>query len=229
MLSMLQLKRKEVIFLKIKQELFHYFEKAGRIRNYQANETIYMQEDDAKYLYLIVKGRVRVYDISSNGQEITFDVLDQGRIFGESSFFQNAYRPTTVCAINDVQLILCQLEDLYPYISESKDLTISLLQIMNETCNHVTQLLKWSQTYNRYEKVAALLLDLTKQDNIHKDIIHGVIPYTHQDIACSTGLARVTVTKILNQFAKENFIEIKYGKIKVIDKEGLYQQYLCHK
>lgn len=215
--------------MKIKQELFHYFEKVGYKRKYQADDLIYMQEDDAKYLYLIIKGRVRVYDISTSGQEITFDILDKGRIFGESSFFQNAYRPTTVCAVNDVELILCQLEDLYPYLGESKELTISLLQMMNETCNHVTKLLKWAQTYNRFEKVAALLLDLTKHHNINKDIVDSVIPYTHQDIACSTGLARVTVTKILNQFASENYIQIKYGKIKVIDKEGLYNQYLCHK
>lgn len=226
---MLQFIKKEVIFLKIKQELFHYFEKVGIKNKYQPHDIIYIQEDDAKYLYLIIKGRVRVYDISTSSQEITFDVLDKGRIFGESSFFQNAYRPTTVSAINEVELILCKLEDLYPYLHESTELTMSLLQIMNETCNHLTKLLKWSQTYNRYEKVAAFLLDLTEQDNVYKDIIDGVIPYTHQDIASSTGLARVTVTKILNQFEKENYIKIKYGKIKVIDKKGLYQHYLSHK
>lgn len=226
---MLQFMKKEVIFLKIKQELFHYFEKAGMKRKYRAQDIIYMQEEDAKYLYLIIKGRVRVYDISTSGQEMTYDILDKGRIFGESSFFQNAYRPTTVCAINDVELILCKLEDLYPYLHESSELTISLLQMMNETNNHVTKLLRWAQTYNRYEKVAAFLLDLTKQDNIYKDIIDGVIPYTHQEIASSTGLARVTVTKILNQFSNEGYIKMKYGKIKVIDKEGLFQQYLSHK
>lgn len=218
-----------MIFLKIKQELFYYFEKVGIKNKYHPHDIIYIQEEDAKYLYLITKGRVRVYEVSTSGQEITFDVLDQGRIFGESSFFQNAYRPTTVSAINEVELILCKLEDLYPYLHESTELTLSLLQIMNETCNHLTKLLKWSQTYNRYEKVAAFLLDLTKQDNVYKDIIDGVIPYTHQDIAASTGLARVTVTKILNQFEKENYIKIKYGKIKVIDKKGLYQHYLSHK
>lgn len=217
------------MILKIKQELFHYFEKIGIKKIYHPHEIIYMQEDDANFLYLIIKGRVRVYDISTNGKEITFDILDQGRIFGESSFFKNAYRPTTVSAVNFVELICCQLEDLYPYLHESQELTISLLQIMNETCNHVTKLLKWAQTYNRYEKIAAFLLDLTTQDHIYKDIVGGVIPYTHQDIAASTGLARVTVTKVLNEFSKNNYIQLKYGKIKVIDREGLYHHYLVHK
>lgn len=218
-----------MIILKIKEELFHYFEKAGVKIHYHAQDIIYMQEDDAKQLYLITKGRVRVYDIAKNGKEVTFDVLDRGRIFGESSFIQNACRPTTVSAINDVELISCQLENLYPYLKESQDLTISLLQIMSETCNHITKRLKWAQTYNRYEKVAAFLLDISANDNINKDIINSVLPYTHQEIADSIGLARVTVTKILNEFASGGYIVMKYGKIRIADKNGLYKQYLSHR
>lgn len=215
--------------MKLNSELFCYFEQAGMKKIYHPNDLIYMQEDNAEYLYLILKGRVRVYDIAASGKEITYNILDKGEIFGESSFFYNAYRPTTVSAVNEVELILCHLEDLYPYISKSMDLTVSLLQAMNETCNHLTKMLRWAQTYNRYEKVAALLLDLVKDDDVYKDIVNGVIPYTHQEIAASTGLARVTVTKILGQFSREGFIQIRYGKIKVINKEGLYTEYLSSK
>ena len=52
-----------------------------------------------------------------NGDEINYDVLDKGRILGESSLYENAYRPTTVSAINDVEIITCHLQDLYPYLS----------------------------------------------------------------------------------------------------------------
>lgn len=103
-----------------------------------------------------------------NGDEINYDVLDKGRIFGESSLYENAYRPTTVSAINDVEIITCHLQDLYPYLSSSLDLTISLLKMLNDNCNHLTQLLKWAQTYNRYEKVAAFLYDLSKDNNKEK-------------------------------------------------------------
>ena len=46
-----------------------------------------MQEDSSNNLYLILKGRVRVYLISKDGQEITLDIIDKGRIFGESFIF----------------------------------------------------------------------------------------------------------------------------------------------
>ena len=126
--------------MKINDELFDYFKQAGTIKHYQKNDIIYMQDDHADELCLVLKGRVRVYHITKNGDEINYDVLDKGRIFGESSLYENAYRPTTVSAINDVEIITCHLEDLYPYLSSSLDLTITLLKIFNENCNHLTQL-----------------------------------------------------------------------------------------
>lgn len=214
--------------MKIEDNLFTYFEKAGQVIHYKKDDIIFMQEDIAQNFYLITKGRVRVHELSSNGKDITYDILYKGRLFGESSFL-NAYRPVTISAITDVTLISCHLEDLYPYLTQSKELTIALLQIMSDTCDHTTKLLRWYSTYNRYEKVAALLLDISKHDNIHQEIIDSNIPYTHQDIASSTGLARQTVSTALKQFVEDGFINTHYGKIKIIDKEGLYQKYLSSK
>ena len=76
--------------MKINDELFDYFKQAGTIKHYQKNDIIYMQDDHADELCLVLKGRVRVYHITKNGDEINYDVLDKGRIFGESSLYENA-------------------------------------------------------------------------------------------------------------------------------------------
>jgi len=207
--------------MKISEDLFHYFEQAGQKVIYHPNDIIYMQEDDSNSLYLILKGRVRVFDINSMGEEMTFEVIEKGRIFGESSFFQKTLRPTTVMAVNEVELISCYLEDLYPYLNESQELTIALLKLLSQTCDHMTSLLKKAYTYNRYEKVASFLLEQTLHDNIDKGIIHNTLPYTHEEIANSVGLSRVTVTKVLNEFVKKGFIKNKYRKIMIIDKKAL--------
>lgn len=224
---MLQFNKKEGIFMKINESLFHYFEDVGTKVIYHPHDIIYMQEDDANSLYLITKGRVRVFILTSTGEELTFEVLEKGRIFGESSFFQNSLRPTTVTAVTEVELIACQLDDLYPYLSESKELTVSLLQLMSQTCDYISSLLKKAYTYNRYEKVASFLLEETRIDNPDKGIINNTIPYTHEEVSTVVGLSRVTTTKVLNEFAEKKYIINQYRKISVINKEALSQ--LLHK
>lgn len=209
--------------MKINENLFHFFEQAGTKVIYHPNDIIYMQEDDSTNLYLILKGRVRVFNINPMGEEITFEFLNKGRIFGESSFFQNSLRPTTVMAVNEVELISCYLDDLYPYLSESKELTIALLQLLSQTCDYMTSLLKKAYTYNRYEKIASFLLEQTITDNINKGIINSTLPYTHEEITTLVGLSRVTVTKVLNDFVKKGYIKNKYRKIIILNKKALAQ------
>ncbi len=207
--------------MKIEKELYPYFYKAGQVVHYKPSDIIYMQEDVSHNLYLIIKGRVRVYIVFDNGDEITYEILDEGRIFGDSSFFSNSPRHTTVSAINDVELISCTLENLTPYFKESHELTIALLSLMSYTCDYLSQLLKRAYTYNRYEKIASYLLEQTQKDNINKNIIHNTLPYTHQEISTVVGLSRVTTTKVLNEFQKKGYIKIQYKKITVLNKEAL--------
>lgn len=209
--------------MKIKKELFHYFEKAGTLVHYYPDDLIYMQEDTSNCLYLIISGRVRVFLMTQSGDELTFEILEKGNIFGDSSFFQNSPRPTTVRAINEVELISCPLDSLYPYLMESQKLTVSLLQLLSENCDYLSTRLKRAYTYDRYEKVASFLLELTAREDPEKDIVNQTIPYSHEEISTFIGLSRVTTTKVLNEFQRNGLIKLAYKKVQVLDKKGLSQ------
>lgn len=209
--------------IKIPDELYCYFEKVGQSVTYHKNDIIYMQDDHATNLYLIKSGRVRVFYVSKDGSEITLDIVEKGRIVGESSFIQRSRRPTTVSAVNNVELISCSLEDIYPYLTQSKELTILLFQLLSNTCNHLSSLLNQAYFYNRYEKVANFLLQQTAVPNKDKNISEDCIPYSHEEIASCVGLNRVTTTKILNYFSKLGYIKLKYKKVIILDRQALIE------
>lgn len=194
--------------MKISEDLFKYFKEAGTLIKYHPNDVIYMEEDTTNNLYLILKGRVKVYLISKDGQEITLDIIGKGRIFGESSFLQNTNRPVCVSAIDEVELISCQLETMYPTILKSEELTIAILRLLSSTNDYLVNQVKKAYLYNRHEKIVAFLLEQNKK----------TISYTHEEIASLTGLNRVTVTKILNDFCQSGWIELKYKKINILNR-----------
>lgn len=209
--------------MRIRDEQFDMFEAVGQLLNYRAGELIYMQQDSADILYLIRKGRVRVYLSTESGEEVTLEIVEKGRIFGESSFVQDACRPTTVSAVTDTELVACRLSELGPALCGSWELTSALLQMMSDTCDYLSRLVKRAYLYDRRERLAAFLLEQTAVDNPDKGIVDGALPYTHEDLALVVGLSRVTVTRVLGEFQRQGWVECGYRKIRVRDREGLRQ------
>lgn len=200
----------------ISEHLYPYFYKAGKELHYLANDIIYLQEDQASQLYLVIKGRVKVFVISKDGQEIVLEILEKGRIFGESSLFHEASRPVSVCAVNEVTLISCRLNDLYPFLLQSKELLISLMQHMSSTCDYLTEQIKRDRFYDRYEKTAGFIIEYYYNHPNSK-----YIPYSHEEIGYIIGLNRVTITNILKTFQQEQLIDLAYRKIYIKNIEGL--------
>lgn len=201
--------------------LIGYFELAGAKRSYSAGSLLYMQGDSAPTIYLIRKGRVRMFYISDSGKEITFQIIGEGQLIGESAFLSHASRETTVLAVNEVEVIACKIEDLLPYMQENRELnTLILTQLIVNYGNLFSQL-KRLTLYNSTQRVASYLLDLTSDPHEELGIVDETLPYTHEELAFSLNLNRVTVTRILNHFAKEGWVVLHQKKIKVLNRTQL--------
>ena len=61
------------------------------------------------------KRQVRAYYVTYQGRELTYEIIEKGRIFGESSFLSQCARPVCVAAVTQVELMACDLNQLYVY------------------------------------------------------------------------------------------------------------------
>lgn len=58
-------------------------------------QPLYLPEDPSTSVYLLKQGRVRFANTSSNGKEVTFDILEPGEVFGELEVLEDAPRSTS--------------------------------------------------------------------------------------------------------------------------------------
>lgn len=79
--------------IKVPESLFCYFEQAGITRTIPPGGLIYMQGEPSGTIYLIKKGRVRIYYIADDGREVTLAVAGAGRLIGDSSFLRSPRVP----------------------------------------------------------------------------------------------------------------------------------------
>ena len=202
-------------------EIIRYFEQAGNIRHIAKDEILYMQGDASPNIYLIASGRVRMFFTSNEGKEITYQIIGERQLIGESAFLGHAARPTTIRAVNDVSLLSCPVRSLKPYLMESRELNEAVLTLLTDNYDFLCAQVRRLTVYNRFQRVASYLLDQTAEDNAGIGIVNSTLPYTHEELGVCLNLNRVTVTNILNQFQKQGIVKLGRKKIQVIDKEKL--------
>lgn len=195
----------------ISEKLISLLRTSGNIEIYTPKAKIFIQGELASGFYIVSSGRIRVFTITTDGHERTIEILEAGRIFGESSFLSNAYRSVNIEAVITSEIIKCTTEELITLCAKSEELLRLLFQHMADTCNYLTEQLVQATYYDSIQKVAAFLLN--ESANRHQTIL----PYSHEELAASVGLNRVTVSRIIAKLKKQQLIDVKYRTIEVCD------------
>src|SRR5260370_34200684 len=75
---------------------------AGKIiRNFQKNETVFVQGDAADTVYYIQKGKIKLTVISKHDKEAVVGIMGPGQFFGEGCMNGHALRISTTTAMED--------------------------------------------------------------------------------------------------------------------------------
>lgn len=195
----------------------------GTVSTARPGQPIYLKGDPADRIYYVLKGRVRVFENLYSGRELTLDVVEAGRIFGESAFVSGSTRPTCVQAVNEASLLSFRPTDVLAYFKSEPQLALHFLQLCSGTMDHLTARMEAQCLLDRYGKVAAYILDETESASVEKGTAGGVLPYTHEDLAVSLGLNRSTVTQVLKRFEENGWLESGYRAVKILDRQALME------
>lgn len=197
------------------------FEALGTPMEASPGEMIYFKGDPANRVLYIKKGRVRVFDMTPSGREVTLDVVEAGHIIGESAFVPDRTRPACIQAVNTVQLLSVRTQELFAKFADEPELAVCFLQQCSDTMDRLAQRLYQQCLLDRYGKVASFILDMTATDSPEKGTVGGNLPYAHAHIADSLGLNRSTVTGVLRVFENNGWIENGYRHLRVKDRAAL--------
>lgn len=177
--------------------------------------TIFYESPQADaVMFLIGRGRVRLYHLSAEGKTFTTAILKAGDFFGDMMLGRSSYgsyaeavTPCTICLMNrqDVEMIL--LGDRRIAVRIVEDLGRRLLEAERRLADSVLK--------NVPSRLAALLLQFVRQAD-SADVI-----LTHEELAQLLGTRRETVTRILNGLQNQKLINLHRGRISLLDTEKL--------
>lgn len=185
---------------------------------YAAGHIFYAPEDPAEQVFVLQRGRVRLYKLSPEGRALTLLVLEPPAIFGDMALADAARHDSFAEAMSDCTVGTLGRDALRAVLSANPALTLRLMAVLSRRLRAMERKLADIAFKSVPQRLAGVLLSLVDdQPGAQSAGTPAVLRYTHQQLAEMIGSYRETVTKAIGEFREAGLIRVEEDAIYLTD------------
>ena len=192
-------------------------------RAYRKHHFVYNQGDEAKHVFFVAAGEVKLGNHGGDGREIIRNVLRPNAMFGQLAVNSDAERDGFAQSLSsDTVVYQLPSSGLQRLMENNFGLCQLVLQNVTQQLQLAQSRLTSVVSLDARTRIVNFLKDSVAQRGKRVGLEYLVRhSLTHQDIANLTCTSRQTVTLVLNELRKANLIYFNRGKILVRDVAAL--------
>lgn len=188
-------------------------------QSFDAGQIIFSQGDDARGLYVVIEGRVKIFKLAPDGKEQIFHFFGPGEPIGEAAVFAGQRFPAYAEALEKSRTVFLPRQALIELIRRNPELALGLLSVLSMRLHRLANLVEDLSLKEVPARLAAYLLILSnrqRSNDLELDMTKG-------QLASLLGTIPETLSRILTRMAKQGLIETTGRRIKLLDRSGLDQ------
>ena len=190
-------------------------------RRLDTDESILLEGEPAKGLYIVLSGRVRVFKSSPDGREQVLIVLGPGETFNDVPVFDGGTSPASAAAVGPgASVCLVPTSVVAHLLATAPVVAASVTKVLASRLRHLTMLVEDLSLRQIIQRVARLLLEESASGS-------SAIQLTHQEMAARVGTAREVVSRALRELESRGAISRKEPHAISVDAPAL-QALLYH-
>ena len=166
----------------------------GLRRRYPKGYRLIEEYDSGDSIYVIVRGRVRVYAQGDDGREITYGTYGAGEYLGEMSL-DGGLRSASVIALEATECSVITRHTLERFIADNPAFAFELISKVIRRARAATLSAKQLALNDVYGRLVALLQQLAVEQADGTKLIADEL--THREIASSLGCSREMVSRLV--------------------------------
>ncbi|MBG9771800.1 Crp/Fnr family transcriptional regulator [Brevibacillus laterosporus] len=188
--------------------------------SFKQGEIICSQGESAQYLYLLVKGKVKIYTTSMEGRTLILSFKTPLEAIGDIEYVRGTDILNTVEAVSPVHLIGVHHRWLKKYGRDYSPFLQFLLEIITRKFYIKSNSLSFNLMYPVEVRLASYLLSVSYDES--NSLFKGQLSTVSlRDVANLIGTSYRHLNRVIRQFCTEGLIERNKGFILVKDRAGL--------
>lgn len=187
------------------------------IEAYARKQTLYQEGKRPRFLYYLVKGKVKAFRTHEDGKDYITDIFSEGDFMGYPALIEDKNYNDSAIILEDAEIMHIPREDFLQMIYGDITVAIKFIHIITQNVKDKEERLLALAYSSLRKRVAKALTDLHGKYSGSSN----VIDISREDIAHYVGTATESLIRTLSDFKAEKLIEITGSKIRVTAVEKL--------
>lgn len=199
----------------------NYIAEKAHTKQYRKREFLFRSQEKEDTLYIINRGKIRIYRLADSGKEQLVRILNPGDFTGEWTLFNpDAVHEEYAEATRDTVVCMIQQKDVQDFLEQYPAISLELLAEMSKRLESSER----QTTQVAVESVITRLV-LFLAENVEPEMGNSptiTLPMAKKDIASYLGTTPETISRKFGELEDEGLIQQLSGKrIKIQDLDDL--------
>lgn len=188
----------------------------AHIHKLKKEQSLFSQGGDVACFYLVFSGLVKLFRISSDGQEKVIEVVNRGETFAEAlMFLEQPHFPVSASALNEAEVIAFDAKYFLQMLNKSPETCLVLLGKMSQRIRGLVHEIDHLSVQTGRNRLAAYLLEQAgDSDKLHLQIPKSVL-------ASRLSIKPETFSRIIKQLRNSETIVVDGSDIIILDREQM--------
>lgn len=188
--------------------------------SYMKKQVLYTEGKHARFLYFLKSGKIKTYRIHEDGKEYITNLYGPNEYIGYVALFENQPYTDTAEVLENAEVIAIPKENFLQAVYNDMTVASKFIKLITHDIREKEERLLRLAYDSLRKRVAKALIDFHQKFNKEqKD--PSLIELSREDFAQYIGTATESVIRTLSDFKSEKLIEIKDGKIRILNPEKL--------
>jgi CRP-like cAMP-binding protein len=189
----------------------------------ETGDVFYSPDDPSEKVFILRRGKARIYKVADDGRELTLAVVDAGTMFGEMTLTAQRLQGAYAQAMEPSEVSLMLREDLERLILEKPQVGLQIAHLLSERLRSYEIRLEDITLKDVPTRLASMILLLCEAEGVVTTEGYVRIPthYTHQQLGTMIGTSREAVSRAFGVLQDETIVELRRRLIYVKNLEAL--------
>jgi CRP/FNR family transcriptional regulator, cyclic AMP receptor protein len=194
----------------------------GRRRRWPAGASMFLEGESSATVLMIISGRVKVFSLTTHGEEILLAVRGPGALLGELSAIDGVARSASVAALEPVEGVVVPVAAFVDFLRSHAAAAVVLLQLVVGRLRDSDRKRVEFAAFDTGARVARRLLELAERFGEPDERgVRITVALSQDELAGWVGASREAVAKALRVLRDRGLVTTGRRTMTVLDLAGL--------